>query len=64
MVIHISKLSATISWRGAFKKIFDFANPPDGRKRHFPSVLNCMYSSLKYGSHVCNFLINEKKINL
>ena len=27
IVIHISKLSAAISWRGAFKKIFDFAKP-------------------------------------
>ena len=59
MVIHISKRSATISWRGAYKKMFGFTYPPDGRKRHFPTVLSCMYPALKYGSHVCNFLINE-----
>ena len=32
----LSKRSATIGWRGAYKKIFGFTNPPYGRKRHFP----------------------------
>ena len=27
MLIHVSKRSATISWRGAYKKIFGFTNP-------------------------------------
>ena len=40
MLIYVSKRSATISWRGAYKKIFGFTNPSDGRKRHFPSVLS------------------------
>ena len=40
--LRLSKRSATIGWRGAAKKIFGFTNPPDGRKRHFPSVLSSM----------------------
>ena len=43
----LSKRSATIGCRGAHPKIVGFTNPPDGRKRHFPSVLSCMYPALK-----------------
>lgn len=40
----ISKDSRTISWRGVYNKILGFANPKDGRKRHFACVIRKAYS--------------------
>ena len=47
----VSKRSATISWRGAYKKILGITNLLDGRKSHFRGLPRCVQTIVNLRSH-------------